>query len=332
MKAVVYRRYGSADVLELEEIEKPVPEDDEALVRVRAASVNPYDWHYLTGKPFLSRIIYGLRRPHGHRLGADLAGEVEAVGQAVTRFKPGDAVFGEVNGESPGHPELELGSLSEFVCVSEDWLALKPSSLTFEEAAAVPLAATTALQGLRDYGQVEPGDEVLINGASGGVGTFAVQIAKAMGARVTGVCSTRNVDLVRAIGADEVIDYTKDDFTRIGPFDLILDNVGNRSPLMCRRALGKWGMYVASFGRPDNEWLGPLATLLALRVYTLVVSQDLVMLTQHRNKQDIQTLRELLDMGAIRPVIDRTYPLAEAAAALEHLELGHARGKVVISV
>ena len=333
MKAVVYQEYGSADVLELEDIERPGYADDEVLVRVRAASVNPYDWHYLTGKPFLSRVTFGLRKPRNDRLGADLAGEVAAVGPGVTRFRPGDGIFGEVNGESPGHPILELGSLAEYVAVAEDWLARKPPNVTFEEAAAVPLAATAALQGLRDYGGVGPGDEVLINGASGGVGTFAVQIAKAMGAAVTGVCSTRNVEMVRSIGADHVIDYTTTDFTRSGLlYDLILDNVGNRSLAAYRRVLKPKGMYLASYGRPDNSWLGPLATIAWMWVYNLAVRQDFVFLNQHRKRRDIEALRELLESGQVRPVIDRTFPLSEAAAAINHLEAGHARGKVVVTV
>jgi NADPH:quinone reductase-like Zn-dependent oxidoreductase len=333
MQAVVYHEYGSADVLELADIARPVPGDNEVLVRVRAASVNLYDWHYMTGKPVVSRVAHGLRRPHGEQLGADLAGEVDAVGRNVTRFSPGDEVFGEVNGESPGHPTLELASFSEYVAVAEDWLALKPSNVTFAEAAAVPLAATTALQGLRDYGRVEPGFEVLINGASGGVGTFAVQIAKAFGAAVTGVCSTRNVALVRSIGADHVIDYTKDDFTRVERcYDLIFDNVGNRTLVACRRPLTPKGMYLASFGRPENDWLGPLAKLLGMRIYTLIVTQDMVILNQHRNTHDIETLRELIETGEVVPVIDRTYPLSRVAEAMHYVEEGHARGKVVITV
>ncbi len=238
MKAIVYDKYGSPDVLQLQEIDKPVVNDDDVLVRVRAASVNPYDWHFLTGLPYIGRISFGLFKPNVDGLGADLAGQVEAVGNNVTQFRPGDEVFGEVDGEAPGKPMLELGSFAEYVCVSEDSVVLKPADLTFEQAAAVPMAGLTALLGLRDKGRIEPGQKVLINGASGGVGTFAVQIARSFGAEVTGVCSTRNVDMVRSIGADHVIDYTREDFTRGGQrYDLMLDNVGNRSLSECRCVL-----------------------------------------------------------------------------------------------
>ncbi len=333
MKAVVYHRYGSTDVLALDEISRPRPAPDEVLVRIRAASVNPYDWHFMTGKPFLHRLVSGIRTPKRHRLGADLAGVVEDVGRDVTGFRPGDEVFGEVNGESPGHPTLELASFSEYAAVAQRWLAHKPAHITFEQAAAVPLAATTALQGLRDYGNVQPGDKVLINGASGGVGTFAVQIAKAYGAEVTGVCSTRNAALVRELGADHVIDYTTNDFTRAGErYDLLLDNVGNRTLAECRRVLAPQGMYLASFGRADKSWLGPLATIAWMRILTRFVGHDLLMLEQHRDPRDIQTLRELIEAGKLVPVVDRTYPLSDAAEAMKHLETGHARGKIVITM
>ncbi len=334
MQAIVYDRYGSPDqVLHLLEIDKPAIEDDEILVRVRAASVNPYDWHLVTGKPYLSRLKYGLRTAPGSGVGADLAGQIEAVGDGVAELRPGDDVFGQVNGEEPGLPNLELGSLAEYVAVSQQWVAPKPVGLSYEEAAAVPLAAITALQGLRDYGRVQPGHRVLINGASGGVGTFAVQIAKAFGAEVTAVCSTRNVEMVRSIGADHVIDYTHEDFTKSGRhYDLLLDNVGNRSPAECRRVLAPRGTYLASFGQPDNNWLGPLGKLLRMKVMSLFVGQRMVLLTQHRSKDDIAVIRELLEAGQVRPVIDETYPLAATVDALHYLEQGHARGKVVITV
>ncbi len=333
MKAIVYREYGSADVLELEDIEKPEVKDDEALIRVRAASVNPYDWHYMTGLPYVGRVQFGLRSPKVDGLGADLAGQVEAIGKDVTLFQPGDEVYGEVNGESPGHPMLELGSLAEYVSVAEDVLAPKPANLTFAQAAAVPMAGMTALQGLRDHGCLRAGQTVLVNGASGGVGTFAVQIAKALGAEVTGVCSTRNVDLVRSIGADHVIDYTREDFTRSGQrYDLLFDLVGNHSLSECRRALNPSGVYLASFGQPEHRWLGPFAHLVKMAVLSRLVSQRLVSFTTKRTRAVLLDLKELIEAGKLTPVIDRTYSLSEAAEAMTYLEAGHARGKVVITV
>jgi NADPH:quinone reductase-like Zn-dependent oxidoreductase len=252
MQAIVYCDYGSPDVLKLEGVEKPTPKDDEVLVRVRAASVNPLDWHYMRGTPYLLRIEAGLRKPKIIRLGVDFAGTVEAVGKDVTQFKPGDDVFGG-----------KTGAFAEYVSVRESRaLALKPANMTFEQAAAVPIAAVTALQGLRDKGQVQPGQRVLINGASGGVGTFAVQIAKSLGANVTGVCSTRNVEMVRSIGADQVVDYTKDDYTKGGErYDVIIDNVGNHSLLDNRRVLNPKGKYVliGGGGPNDGNWIGPMA-------------------------------------------------------------------------
>jgi NADPH:quinone reductase-like Zn-dependent oxidoreductase len=333
MKAIVYTKYGSPDVLELKDIDKPVVKDDEVLVRVRAASVNPHDWHVMTGLPYLMRLSMGLSPPGEVGLGADLAGVVEAVGRDVTRFRSGDEVFGEVNGEVPGQESLDLGSFAEYVCVSEDWVAGKPASMTFEQAAAAPLAAITALQGLRDYGQVQPGRKVLINGASGGVGTFAVQIAKAFGAEVTGVCSTRNVDMVRSIGADHVIDYTQEDFSADGQqYDLILDNVGNRSLSDFRRVMTPEGMYLGSYGRPEHLWTGPMTQLLMIRVASWFASQKIVFLTQHRKKEDIDVLKELMETGKVAPVIDKTYPLSETPEAMRHLERGRTRGKVVVTV
>jgi NADPH:quinone reductase-like Zn-dependent oxidoreductase len=333
MKAIVIDRYGSPDVLELRDIDPPVVEDDGILVRVHAASVNPYDWHVLTGLPYVGRVRFGLRRPNVNGLGADLAGQVEAVGNNVAQFRPGDEVYGEVDGEGPGHPMLELGSFAEYVSVSEGSVVSKPANLTFEQAAAVPMAGMTALQALRDWGAVQPGQKVLINGASGGVGTFAVQIAASFGAEVTGVCSTRNVDMVRSIGAEQVIDYTQEDFTQTGPrYDLILDLVGNRSLSECRRVLNPEGVYVASFGQPDHRWLGPMAHLVGMTVLSPFVSQKLVQRSMNRTNEDLVVLKELIEADRVTPVIDRTYPLAEVPEAIRYLDEGHARGKVVITV
>ena len=322
MQAVVYDRYGSSDVLRLVELDKPVPEDDEVLVRVRAASINPYDWHFMAGVPYLMRLQFGLRKPKRGRPGVDLAGEVEAVGENVTEFRPGDEIFGWWD-----------GAFAEYVAVSQDQLALKPRESTFEQAAAVPLAGLTALQLLRDTGQIQRGQKVLINGASGGVGTCAVQVAKSFGAEVTGVCSTRNVDMVRSIGADHVIDYTSEDFT-LGDrrYDLILDNVGNRSLTACRRALDSKGIYIASFGRRHRRWLGPLPYLFRMRALSLFVSQKMVSRTAKPNKEELLRLKELLETGKLSPVIDRRYGLDEVPEAMRYLEEGHAQGKIVISV
>lgn len=314
MKAIVYERYGSPDVLELRDIDKPGVTDDGVLVRVRAASTNPYDWHFMRAKPLFTRAMFGWFKPKDHRLGADLAGEVEAVGKGVTRFCVGDAVFGE-----------GAGAFAEYACVPERWLARKPSNLSFEQAAAVPMAGITALQGLRDGGKIQAGQKVLVNGASGGVGTFAVQIAKALGAEVTGVCSTKNVEMVRKIGADHVIDYTRDDFTRDeARYDLLLDTIGNRSLRACRRVLAPKGVYVHVGGR--------MARVLALPIVSPFVSQTLVQLIAKRSSADLEILTGLIEAGKVVPVIDRTYPLAEVPAAIRYLEEGHARGKIVITV
>ena len=333
MQAITFDRFGSPDVLRLQEVEKPVANDNDVLVRIRAASANPYDWHFLTGLPHIGRMSFGVLRPKARGLGADLAGEVEAVGKNVTGFRPGDEVFGEVDGEVPGKPILELGSFAEYVCVSESSVAPKPTNLTFEEAAAVPLAGHTALQALRDRGQILPGQKVLINGASGGVGTFAVQIAKALGAEVSGVCSTRNVDMVRSIGADHVVDYTREDFTQTDPsYDLILDNVGNRSISQCRRVLNPKGLYLSSFGSPENRWFGPFSQMIGMFALAPFVSQRMASLTVKRSKNALLDLKQLIEAGKVRPVIDRTYPLTKAADAMRYLEEGHARGKVVIRI
>lgn len=323
MKAIVYDKYGSPDVLQLREVDKPVLNDNEVLVRIRAASLNPYDWHFMTGLPYVGRISMGLLKPKCSGLGADLAGEVEAVGKNVAQFRPGDEVYGEVIG----------GAFAEYACVSEEAVAHKPANLTFEQAAAAPMVGLTALQGLRDIGRIAPGREVLINGASGGVGTFAVQIAKVFGAEVTGVCSTRNVDLVRSIGADQVVDYTQADFTRgTQRYDLMFDLVGNRSLSECRRVLSRKGIYVACFGQPDHRWLGPMGRLLGMAMLSPFVSHELVTWVTKLSKDDLLHLKELLEAGKVTPVIDRMYPLSEVPDALRYLEEGHARGKVVINV
>ena len=321
MKAIVYRKYGPPDVLELQEVDKPVVKDDEVLVRVCAASVNPLDWHYMRGKPYLVRAQAGLLRPKRNTLGVDVAGMVEAVGKNVTQFQPGDEVFG---GSS--------GSFAEYVCAGESSFVLKPANLTFEQAAAVPIAAITALQALRDKGQIQPGHRVLINGASGGVGTFAVQIAKSFGAEVTGVCSTRNVDMVRSIGADQVIDYTRDDFTQSGQrYDLMLDTVGNRSLSECRRALVTRGFYV-SVGAPFGDWIGPLTHIFKILLVSLVVSQKMAPMLAKLGNKDLVFLKELIEAGKVTPIIDRRYKLSEAPEAIRYLEEGHAQGKIVITV
>ncbi len=326
MKAILYHNYGSPDVLRLEEIDKPVPNDHQVLVRVRAASVNPLDWHYMRGSPYLARIIaFGLLKPEVTRLGVDYAGTVEAVGRNVTRFKPGDEVFGG-----------RTGAFAEYVSVLEDRaIVLKPANLTFEEAASVPIAGITALQALRDKVKIQPGQKVLINGASGGVGTFAVQIAKSFGADVTGVCSTRNVGMVRSIGADQVIDYTREDFTkRDQRYDLILDNVGNHSLLEYRSVLKPKGILVTvGGGGPDDRWFG---TFFSRPIKALIlspfVSQKFEMLLAELNKEDLTVLSDLMQAGKLKPIIDRRYSLSEVPEALGYLEKGHARGKVVITV
>lgn len=323
MRAIVYRCYGSADVLELEVIAKPIPTDNEVLVKVRAASVNPLDWHYMSGTPYIMRLSSGLGTPAQTRLGVDFAGIVEAVGQDVQRFGPGDAVFGARN-----------GALAEYVVVREDGLLVhKPPNASFEQAAAIPVAALTALQGLRDKGRIQPGDKVLINGASGGVGTFAVQIAKAFGAEVTGVSSTRNVELVRSIGADHVIDYTQQNFTEGAErYDVILDNVGNHSLLDTRRALQPGGILVVVSGPKHNQWLGPMTRVMKATLLAPFVSEELPRLFTALNLDDLQTLGELVREGQVTPVIDRQFALDEVPEAIRYLGTGRARGKVVISL
>ena len=332
MKAIVYEKYGSPDVLELKDIDKPVVNDDNVLVRVRAAGTNPLGWHFMRGEPYFMRAKSGLLRPGNQRLGADFAGEVEAVGKNVTQFQSGDEVFG-----TQFHPGDELfaagdRAFAEYLCTSEDALVTKPANLTFEQAAAVPVAALTALRGLRDRGQVLPGQKVLINGASGGVGTFAVQIAKSFGAEVTAVCSARNVDMVRSIGADRVIDYTQEDFTSGEQrYDLMFDTVGNRSLSECRGLLASGGTYLL-VGMRTGRWLRPLPRVLAAAALSPFVSNKMVLVEVQRSKEDLLALRKLLEAGTVTPVIDRTYPLSEVPEAIRYLEEGHAQGKVVITV
>lgn len=323
MQAIRYRCYGSPEVLELTVVARPTPADDEVLVKVHAASVNPLDWHYMRGKPYIMRLSSGIGRPADPRFGVDFAGTVEAVGKNVQRFKPGDEVFG---GKS--------GALAEYVTVREDRaLVLKPADISFEEAAAVPVAAITALQAVRDKGQVKPGHKVLVNGASGGVGTFAVQIAKSYGAEVTGVSSTRNVELVRSIGADHVIDYKQQDFTRGAQrYDVIIDNVGNHPLLAYRRVLEPDGIVVMVGGPSGDPWIGPLARPIRAAVLSPFVSQRFAMLMAALNAEDMGVLRDLLAAGRLKPVIDRRYTLPEVPAAIAYLEEGRARGKVVIAV
>jgi NADPH:quinone reductase-like Zn-dependent oxidoreductase len=323
MKAIVHRCYGPPEVLKFEDIAKPTPAPDEVLVKVHAASVNPLDWHYMRGTPYIVRLDSGFGKPENPRLGVDFAGTVEAVGTNVKRFKPGDEVFGG-----------KFGSFAEYVSVREERaVVLKPANLTFEQAASVPIAAITALQGLRDKGKIQPGQKVLINGASGGVGTFAVQIAKSLGAEVTGVCSTPNVDMVRAIGADHVIDYTREDFTTGDQhYDLILDMVGNHSMFQYRHALTQKGMVVVVGGPSDNSWIGPLAGMLKGLMLSPFVSQKVAPLLAELNKEDLTIIGDLMQAGKVKPVIDRRYKLSEAPAAIRYLEQGHARGKVVINV
>ncbi len=322
MKAIVCTKYGSPDVLNLEEVEKPAPKDNEVLVKVHAASANAADWHILRADPFLVRLAVGLLKPKYKILGADIAGRVEAVGRNVTQFQPGDEVFGDLSG-------CGFGGFAEYVCASEDAVALKPVNLPFEKAAAAPLAAVTALQGLRDKGQIQPGQKVLINGASGGVGTFAVQIAKSFGAEVTGVCSTSKVAMVRSIGADQVIDYTQEDFTKNGQrYDLILAANGHHRISAYKRALSPEGTYVMTGG--SNTQL--FQAMLLGPVMSMVGNKKMGNLLMKPNKADLDFMKELLEAGKITPIIDRTYPLSGVPEAIRYLEEGHAKGKVVISV
>jgi NADPH:quinone reductase-like Zn-dependent oxidoreductase len=326
LKAIVRDTYGSPDVLELTDIDKPEPGDDEVLLRVHAASVNPAGWHILRGAPYIARIEFGLRKPKDRVLGCDVAGHIEAVGKNVTMLQPGEEVFGS--------PFMHgLGAFAEWVCISEDLLAPKPAALSFEQVAAVPLAALTALQGLRDQGRIEPGHKVLIIGASGGVGTFAVQIAKSFDAEVSGVCSTRNVEMVRALGADHVIDYTQEDFTQSGQkYDLIFQLAGTLSPSECRSALSTNGTLLISSGESEGRWIGPVDRVIKGLVLSGFVSQKMASFTVKPNREDLQLLKQFIEDGTLTPEIDRTYPLAQVPEAIRYLEEGHARGKVVITL
>ena len=324
MKAIVYCDYGSAN-LKLADVEKPTPNDDQVVVKVRAASVNPYDWHFIEGTPYIMRIGVGLRKPKDTRLGVDFAGTVEAVGKNVAQFKPGDDVFGGRG-----------GAFAEYVCPRADRaVAIKPANITFEQAASVNIAGITALQALRDKGKVQPGQKVLINGASGGVGTFAVQIAKSFGADVTGVCSTRNLDMVRSLGADHVVDYTKEDFAKSGQrYDVILDNVPNHSLSECRGVLTPKGKYVmiGGGGPNDSRWVGPFGRVIATMLLSPFVSQEMGMMMADVSQKDLTILSDLMQAGKVTPVIDRRYKLSEVPEAIRYLEEGHARGKVVITL
>lgn len=323
MQAIRMHCYGGAEALRLEQVPRPVPAEGELLVRVRAAGVNPLDWHYLHGKPYVMRLSSGFGRPENPRAGVDFAGTVEAVGSAVDGFKPGDRVFGAAS-----------GAFAEYVVVGASQTVVQmPDNIDFEQAAAVPIAAITALQALRDAGGLQPGQKVLINGASGGVGTFAVQIAKALGAEVTGVSSARNTELVRSLGADHAIDYAQEDFTRGGPrYDLVIDNVGNHPVAALRAALKPEGTLVMVTGPKDNPWIGPLGRVLATRLTASFASQTQVTLFASANKDDLAVLRTMLEDGSVRPVIDRRFPLDQVPQAIEYLEQGRTRGKSLITM
>jgi NADPH:quinone reductase-like Zn-dependent oxidoreductase len=322
VKAIVQDRYGSPDVLELRDIDVPGVKDHDVLIRVRAASVNAADWHFMRGLPYVARLSLGLIKPKTRVRGRDAAGYIEAVGKSVTRFRPGDEVYAEV----------DTGSFAEFTCAPEDVVGLKPANLTFEEAAAVPLAANTALQGLRDRGRVQAGQKVLIYGASGGVGTFAVQIAKAFGADVTGVCRTKKMDMVHSIGADHVIDYTQEDFTQKGQrYDLFFDLVGNRSLSDCRRVLSPEGTLVLSGGE-GGRWIGAVGHLIGSLARGVFMKQKVQPFLAKKSGEDLAVLKELIEAGKVRPVIDRAYPLSEVPEAIRYLEDGRAQGKAVITV
>ncbi len=321
MRAVVYRRYGSPDVLQLEEVPKPAVKDGDVLVRVHAAAVNPLDWHLLRGKPYIVRPTSGWRTPKRNIPGVDVAGVVEAVGRDVTGLKPGDEVFGE-----------KSRACAEYVCGPEKLFVHRPANLTLAQAAAVPVGAVTALQSLREKGNVQPGQKVLVNGASGGVGTFTVQLARSFGAEVTGVCSTANVELVRSLGADHVIDYTREDFTRSpNRYDLVIDNVGNRSLMSMRRVLAPTGTLVL-VGASKGNWIAPIARILAAQQMSRFGTQRMVGMFTDMTRDDLLFIKDLIERGEVTPVIDRTYPLAETPDAIRYLETMRARGKVIISV
>jgi NADPH:quinone reductase-like Zn-dependent oxidoreductase len=322
MKAIVHTQYGAPDVLQFKEVTTPTPADNQVLIKLYAASVNPMDWHFMRGKPWLVRLVTGVRAPKYRVLGCDIAGRVAAVGRHVTQFQPGDEVFGGIG----------VGGFAEYACAVEDKLALKPADLSFEDAAAAPVAASTALQGLRDKGRIQPGCKVLVDGASGGVGTFAVQIAKAFGAEVTAVCSTRKIDTARSIGADHVIDYTREDFTRSGKrYNLILGANAYHSIFDYWRSLSQDGIYVAAGGGSQSV-LGILFSVLLRSFLSLIGSKKMFFFLANINKKDLLFLSDLLEARKVVPVIDRRYPLSDVAEALRYLEEGHAQGKVVITV
>jgi NADPH:quinone reductase-like Zn-dependent oxidoreductase len=318
--AVIYRCYGSPDIMEFALLEKPVPVGNEILVRVKAAAVNPLDWHYLRGEPYLMRLKSGIGEPDDNRLGVDYAGVVEGVGSDVKRFKPGDRVFGGTD-----------GAFAEYVLVAEDRMIVPiPDDVSFDHAAALPVAAVTALQALRDKGRLEAGQKVLINGASGGVGTFAVQLAKSMGAEVHGVCSTRNVELVRSLGADHVFDYRSEDYTESGEqYDVIVDMVGNHSVGRNQRVLAKDGRLVI-VGGPKGDWIAPLKRPLGALLRSLVASQEMSIMIAELRREDLAELARLVAAGEIRPVLDHSFPFHEAADAIRYSETGRARGKILI--
>jgi NADPH:quinone reductase-like Zn-dependent oxidoreductase len=327
MKAIVHERYGAPrDVLQLRDVDKPVPADDQVLVHVHAASANGGDPAVVRGQPYVIRLMgFGLLKPRNKILGDDVAGRVEAVGKNVEQFQPGDEVFGGVFGTSSG-------AFAEYVCAAQDRFTLKPPNITFEQAAAVPASAVSALQGLRDHGQLQPGQKVMINGASGGVGTFGVQIAKSLGAEVTAVCSTRNVNTARSIGADHVIDYTREDFTRTDErHDLMIDGAANRSLSDCRRALTPRGTYVL-IGGGRGRWVGGLPRFFTTPALSLFVSQRMRAFVATPSHEDLVYVKNLLEAGKVTPIIDRTYALSETAQAISYIEEGHAKGKVVITI
>jgi NADPH:quinone reductase-like Zn-dependent oxidoreductase len=320
MKAAVFESYGPPDVLKVKEIEKPTPNDDEVLIRVLASSINPVEWYGMTGL-FLARFGNGFFKPKDTRLGTDYAGVVEAVGKNVTGFKPGDEVFG-----------ARSGAYAEYVCASKVIIP-KPTNISFEEAGGVAIAAMTALQGLRDHGKLQPGQKVLINGASGGVGTFAVQIAKGLGAEVTAVCSTGNVKLIRSLGADGVIDYTKEDFTRSGQkYDLVLDVAGSRSWREYKRVLKPDSNFVIVGAPKGNKIIGPLAHIIPLRLASLRASQHVVFFVAKFKCDDFMLLKEMFERGQLKTVVDRVYPLDEISEAMRYLGTGHAKGKIVVQI
>jgi NADPH:quinone reductase-like Zn-dependent oxidoreductase len=320
MKAAVFQSYGSPEVLKIVEVEKPTPTDDETLVKIYASSVNPAEWYAMTGL-FVARLGSGLLKPKDTRIGLDYAGVVESVGKGVTGIKPGDEVFGARN-----------GAFAEYVC-TRNFVFPKPANLTFEQAGSVATAAITALQGLREYGKLQPGQKVLINGASGGVGTFAVQIAKALSAEVTAVCSTRNMEMIRSLGADYVIDYTQEDYTRNGKcYDLMLDIAGSRPWRENRWVLTPQSAYVIVGAPKSNRWLGPLMYILKTRLAALGASQRVIFFVASFKREDFLLLKDLFESGQVKPVVEKIYPLEKIADAMRHLGTGHAQGKIVVTM